>query len=318
MARVFGWLLVSALACGLSFAGDSPKDLLAAGKVDSAITTLNSRLASNASDADAYNLLCRSYFALGDWDRAVSNGEKAVKLEPSNSLYHLWLGRAYGEKADHSSFITAAGLAKKVRSEFERAVEIDPGSLIARLDLAEFYLEAPGMVGGGQDKARNQAAIIGKTNAAKEHWVYARIAEKNKDAPIAEKEYRAATETGQGSAEAWLNLAMFLRKQQRYDEMETALRKATAAPVNPPDVLVDSADTLLRAGRDFPFAIELLKRYLTGPTVEEAPAFKAQYLLGTLAEKQGDRAGAARAYRESLAMAQGFSRAQDALKRVGQ
>lgn len=298
------------------FAADSPKDLLSAGKVDSAIASLNARISSNQNDAEAFNLLCRSYWALGEWDRAVTNCEKAVSLESNSATYHHWLGRAYGEKADHSSFFTAAGLAKKVHTEFERAVDLNPDNQEARLDLAEFYLEAPGMVGGGQDKARAQAAILGKTNPSKEHWVYARIAEKNKDAPVAEKEYRTAIELSKGSSNCWLNLAMFLRKQQRYDEMDAAIRKATTPPVTPPEVLVDAAETLSRAGRDFPLAIELVQRYLAGPLVEEAPAFKAQYLLGTLLEKQGDRQGAARAYRASLALAQGFGRSQEALKRV--
>ena len=298
------------------FASDSPKDLLSAGKVDSAIASLNARISSNQNDAEAFNLLCRSYWALGEWDRAVTNCEKAVSLESNSATYHHWLGRAYGEKADHSSFFTAAGLAKKVHTEFERAVDLNPDNQEARLDLAEFYLEAPGMVGGGQDKARAQAATLGKTNPSKEHWVYARIAEKNKDAPVAEKEYRTGIDLSKGSSNSWLNLAMFLRKQQRYDEMDAAIRKATTPPVTPPEVLVDAAETLSLAGRDFPLAIELVQRYLSGPLVEEAPAFKAQYLLGTLLEKQGDRQGAARAYRASLALAHEFGRAQEALKRV--
>ena len=314
--RPISHLAVMLLALMPVFAADSPKDLLSAGKVDSAIASLNARISSNQNDAEAFNLLCRSYWALGEWDRAVTNCEKAVSLESNSATYHHWLGRAYGEKADHSSFFTAAGLAKKVHTEFERAVDLNPDNQEARLDLAEFYLEAPGMVGGGQDKARAQAAILGKTNPSKEHWVYARIAEKNKDAPVAEKEYRTAIELSKGSSNCWLNLAMFLRKQQRYDEMDAAIRKATTPPVTPPEVLVDAAETLSRAGRDFPLAIELVQRYLAGPLVEEAPAFKAQYLLGTLLEKQGDRQGAARAYRASLALAQGFGRSQEALKRV--
>ena len=286
--------------------------------MDTAIASLNTQVASNANDAEAHNLLCRAYWAYGDWDRAVTSCEKAVQLDNNSSVYHNWLGRAYGEKADHSSFLTAAGLAKKVRTEFERAVQLNPDNLAARMDLAEFYLEAPGMVGGGQDKARAQAALIGKTNPAKEHWVYARIAEKNKDVPVAEKEYRTAIELSNGSADAWLNLGMFLRKQQRYDEMDGALRKATVSPVKPPEVMVDAADTLLRAGRDYPYAIDLLKRYLAGQTVEEAPSFKAHYLLGAILEKQGDRQGASHAYQESLALARGYGRAQEALKHLGQ
>ena len=60
-----------------------------------------------------------------------------------NSLYELWLGRIYGEKASRVGFLSAAGLAKKVRTSFERAVQLDPKNWEARVDLAEFYLQAP-------------------------------------------------------------------------------------------------------------------------------------------------------------------------------
>jgi Flp pilus assembly protein TadD len=131
-----------------ALASDAPSELLAAGRVDDAIVTLSSRISSAPNDAASHNLLCRAYFAVSNWDRAVSECEKAVSLEPNNGEYHLWLGRTYGEKADASNFFTAAGLAKKVRTEFERAVALDPNSAVARTDLAEFYLEAPGIVGG--------------------------------------------------------------------------------------------------------------------------------------------------------------------------
>jgi len=59
-----------------------------------------------------------------------------------------------------------------------------------------------------------------------------------------------------------------------------------------------------------------LKLYLSSPTVEQAPAFKAHYLLGTILEKQGNREQAAEQYRASLSMAKSFSRAQAALERL--
>jgi len=73
---------------------------------------------------------------------------------------------------------------------------------------------------------------------------------------------------------------------------------------------------LYRAGRSYPFAVELLQRYLATGPVEAAPAFKAHYLLGTLLEKQGDKAGAASEYRASLALVRSFGMAQQALNRV--
>ena len=300
------------------WASDSPSALLAAGRVDEAITSLSGRLHSTPNDAASHNLLCRAYFSMSQWDRAISACEKAVALEPNNGEYHLWLGRAYGEKADASNFLTAAGLARKVRTEFERAVALDPYDAAARTDLAEFYLEAPGIVGGGQDKARAQADVLIRLDPANAHWVLGRLAEKNHDASAAEKEYRSAIQASGGGANAWLNLALFYRSSGRLDEMHDALKHTAEAPLDKPEVLVDAATTLFRANRDLPLATELLRRYLASTTVEQAPPFKAHYLLGSILEKQGDRQGAAREYQTALALAKDFGRAREALTRVSQ
>jgi tetratricopeptide (TPR) repeat protein len=308
--------LAALILPAIAAAADSPSDLLAAGRVDDAIITINGKLNNAPNDAASHNLLCRAYFAVSNWDRAISACERAVSLQPNSSEYHLWLGRSYGEKADASSFLTAAGLAKKVRNEFERAVQLDPGNVPARVDLAEFYLEAPGIVGGGQDKARAQADLVAKLNPAKAHWIQGRLAEKNKDLPTAEREYRAAIDASRGGANAWLNLALFYRKTGRLDEMQDALKKAADAPLDQPEVLVDAASTLLRANRDLPFATQLIRRYLASATVEQAPPFKAHYLLGTILEKQGDREGAAKEYQSALLLAKDFGRAREALNRM--
>lgn len=309
-------LLAAFVFPAIAAAADSPTELLAAGRVDDAISTLSSRISATPNDAASHNLLCRAYFAEGNWDRAIAACEKAVSLQPNIGEYHLWLGRTYGEKADASNFFSAAGLAKKVRTEFERAVQLDPDNVSARTDLAEFYLEAPGIVGGGQDKARAQAEIVAKLNPAKAHWIQGRLAEKNKDLSAAELEYRAAIDASHGGANAWLNLGLFYRKTGRLDEMQNALKKAAAAPMDQPEVLVDAASTLLRANRDLPFATELVRRYLASSTVEQAPPFKAHYLLGNILEKQGDKAAAAQEYQTALNMAKDFGRAREALNRV--
>src|SRR5882672_6488850 len=300
----------------VAVSSDSPSDLLAAGRVDDAITTLSGKISSTPDDAASYNFLCRAYFAVSNWDRAISACEKAVTLAPSNGEYHLWLGRTYGEKADASSFFTAAGLAKKVRTEFERAVALDPKNAVGRTDLAEFYLEAPGIVGGGQDKARGQAEALSKLDPVKAHWVNGRLAEKNKDTPTAEREYRAAIAESHGAASAWLNLALLYRNGKRFDEMQDALKHVANAPIDRPDVLMDAASTLLRTNRDLPFAVQLVQRYLASPTVEQNPPFKAHYLLGNILERQGDKQGAVKEYQMALALAKDFGRAREALNRV--
>jgi tetratricopeptide (TPR) repeat protein len=311
-------LLVFAFFCllllSLAAVADSPKDMLAAGRVDDAITALNGQTSSNPRDAESMHLLCRAYFQYEDWDRAESRCKRAIELQPNNSGYHRWLGRIYGQKAERATL--PIGLALKTRDEFHRAAELDPTDTNAAIDVAEYYLEAPGMMGGGQDKAREQAKVIGKISPAQEHWVYARIAEKNKDYPAAEREYRQMIEVSKGNAEAWLNLAFFYRNRKRYDEMEQAFVKMSQAPIPAREVLVEAANSLLRTDRAFSFAIDLLKRYFAEGPVEEAPAFQAHYMLGQLLEKQGDKAGAAAEYRAGLALARNYEPARQALKRV--
>ncbi len=293
----------------------TPQDLLAVGRVDQAVQTLERQIQS-APSAESYNLLCRAHFELGDWDGGIPACEKAVELAPRNGLYHLWLGRIYGEKAGHAGVFSAAGLARKVRTEFERAVEFAPNSWEARTDLAEFYLEAPGIVGGGKDKARAQAELLVPLNPARAHWVKARLAQKDKNFGLAEEEYRAAVEASHGGARAWVDLAGFYRHTSRFEDMEQALRTAESSPLDYPGALVDGANILVSSGRDSPLAFRLLRRYMASTTVEEAPVFWARFLLGKLFENQGDAAAAADQYRSALAMAHNYRLAEDGLKRV--
>jgi tetratricopeptide (TPR) repeat protein len=297
------------------YAASSPRDLLAAGRVDEVIPILQQQIAHSPSDAEAYNFLCRAYFMLEQWDRGVEACERARNLDPQKSLYHLWLGRIYGEKASRAGMFSAAGLAKKVRISFERAVELDPRSWEARSDLAEFYVEAPAIVGGGKDKARQQAEEIQPLNPAMAHRVLAKIAEKDKDMALAEREYRAAIAASHSGAFAWFDLANFLFHANRLDEMDQAMHTLESSPVDRTESLRDAATVLLRADRNYPLAERLLRRYLSAP-VEEAPAFKAHDVLGHVLEKEGNRRAAADEYRAALALAHAYPRAQEDLRRV--
>ncbi len=309
-------VLLMLLAATAASVADSAREMISAGRIDDAIAELNGRLSSVPADAESANLLCRAYFELEDWDRAESSCKKAAVLNPNDSHFHLWLGRVYGERATRTNFLVATSLAAKVRAEFERAVQLNPDDVDARLDLARFYVEAPTIMGGGVEKAREQAQAVATVNPGREHWIYARIAEQKKDSATAEREYHQYIDLSHGDADAWLNLALFLRRQNRLDDMELAVVKLSQSPMPKLDVLVEAAEMLYRAGRSYPFATELLHRYLASGPVEAAPAFKARYLRGLLLEKQGDKAGAAQEYRASLALVRNFGTAQHALDRV--
>jgi cytochrome c-type biogenesis protein CcmH/NrfG len=317
MRRIFGILIFSLISiAGTLCRADSAQEMISAGRIDDAIAELNGRLSSAPSDAASSNLLCRAYYELEDWDRAEAACKKAVALDPANSVYHLWLGRVYGEKADRANFLSASALAVKVREEFERAVQLNPTDLDAQVDLAEFYILAPSIMGGGEQKAQALAQAIGHINPSREHWIYARIAEQKKDFPTAESEYHRSIDLGHGDAQPWLGFAEFYKRQKRLEDMDQALARVSQSPTANPDVLMEAAAILYQSGRDFPLATALLHRYLNATTVEAAPAFKARYLLGLLFEKEGDKAAAAEQYRASLSLASSFGMAQQALNRV--
>ncbi len=99
--------------------------------------------------------------------------------------------------------------------------------------------------------------------------------------------------------------------------MEQAVNSALKAPNRPATILCDAAEVLQEAGRNRVMAAQLVREYLNSKDPsDEYPLFAAHYLLGSVLEKSGDRAGAAQQYRASLELAHGFERAQAALKRV--
>jgi tetratricopeptide (TPR) repeat protein len=288
------------------------------GSMNDAIRLLKERTQQAPNDAEAYHLLSRAYYELEDWDNSIHAAERAVQLDPQSSEYHLWLGRAYGNKAERSSWFTALMLARKTRTEFEKAVQLDAANVDARSDLAEYYMEAPGFLGGGTDKARAEAGQLSAYNAAAAYWVTARLSEKAGNLSDAEQQYRKAIEASSDPGGEWLNLASFYRHQKRYPEMESAIQQAVAYQKKKSNVLFDAADMLYRAGRNFPGAAQLVKMYIASHHVQkdDPPTFQAHYLLGEILEKQGDKKGAADEYRAALAQASDYRQAQKALERV--
>lgn len=116
--------------------------------------------------------LGRITFAEGQYDAAANWFEQAVELEDENSDFHLWLGRAYGHQAQSAFVWRQLFLARKVKQQFEQAVTLDPDHVAARWDLMEYYLKAPGFLGGSWDKAKAQAREIEQRDAleGKEAW----------------------------------------------------------------------------------------------------------------------------------------------------
>jgi tetratricopeptide (TPR) repeat protein len=287
---------------------------LQAGEADKALALLNSLPPSSASLAEAHNLQCRVRFTLEQWDAAVAECDQAVRLDGQNSDYHLWLGRALGEKAARASFLSAFSLAKRTRAEFEESARLNPRNAEALADLGDFYRQAPGVVGGGIEKAQAIAAQLDKVDPARAHELRGRIAEQRKDYATAEQEFKQAVAAGAHPALQWTTLAGFYSRRKRFDEMESAVRSligATAHDKHAAVALYDGAGLLAESNRDPALAAKMLDDYLAGSAkTEEAPAFIAHIRLARLEDQLGDPAAADRERAAALALAHEYKPAQ--------
>jgi tetratricopeptide (TPR) repeat protein len=310
-------LLALAAALHLTASDDVPERLMKAGHADEALQALNLHVQENPRDAAAFNLLCRTYYQLELWDTAIFMAEKSIALEPHNSVYHQCMGRAAGRKAEVSNPFTAFNLARKVRAELERAVAFDGDNIPARADLSEYYLEAPGFLGGDKHKARLQAEAIAPHDPALARYITARVEEKMHTGR-AEEEYKKAIEaSANDAARYWIELASYYRRSGRLQDMESAIVRSLVATRHNATPEFDGASMLRDAGRNLPGAIQMLRSYLASdPASEDAPAFRAHYLLGEILEKQGDRRSAQEQYRAAMELASRFRPARDALARV--
>jgi tetratricopeptide (TPR) repeat protein len=326
--RVASRIVLSVFLLGITasaYADVPPAQILEAvrgdltqGRADQGLQALGQVLAQDPQNAEAHNLRCRIFMQEQRWSDAIKSCQSAVRLMPDNSNYHLWLARAIGEKADRVSFITAFRMAKQIHQEFETAARLDPHNANALSDLGEFYVDAPGIVGGGMDKADPVAQQLEAFAPDRAHYLRARIAEGQKDYARAEEEYKAAIEHSKDPADAWMDLASFYRKRQRWDDMIQAVHKGAALDTPHGVASADGASVLIRAGRDLPFARQLLEQYLASSNKsEDAPAFQTHVQLGKLLTSLGDASGAQQQFAASVELAKDYQAGTQAATNSG-
>src|SRR5260370_27187632 len=157
---------------------------------------------------------------LGDYKKATEVFEKAIALDSTKAEYVHWLGRTYGRRAETGSPVTAPGCASKARQMFEKAYTMDPTNQEAVNDLFDFYLQAPGFLGGGLNKAEALAKHIAQLDAAEGHYAQAQIDDKRKEYAAAEEQLRRAAELPRRQVGLVLDIAKYLSKRVPVKESE--------------------------------------------------------------------------------------------------
>ena len=231
-------------------------------------------------DAEAYELIGRNLYMEGDFKKAGEAFEKAVAAEPGRSDGFLWLARAYGRRAEGSNPFTAPGYASKARQNFEKAVQLDPRNLDALNDLFDYYMEAPGILGGGVEKAQALVPRIAQVSEGDSQSALSKLAEKRKQYAAAEDHLRRAIQAAPQHVGRYIDLAQFLTKQGRHQEADESFARADKVAPNSPELMFAKAELYIKSGRHLQVARDLLKRYLTSAiTPDDPPRKEALKLL---------------------------------------
>jgi tetratricopeptide (TPR) repeat protein len=281
------------------------------------VTVLLPHSLSAATTAAEYAAAGKTALDRDEYQKAADLYQKAIALEPKNAEHHFWLGAAHGEAAQAGNVFSQASNGKRAKAALEKAVELDPRHIEARLALLTFYLFAPGFMGGGEDKAMAQAAEIRKIDAIDGHRAYSRIYARQKKTDLVRKEYVDAVREQPNSARAHYFLGNFHLREKNYP---AALHEYEMALKLDPQFMptyVSLGQHAANSGTNFERGEEALRKYLTyKPTSREPGHAAAWYSIGVIQEKQGKKAEARASFNNALKLAPTDKNVIEALKRV--
>lgn len=311
-----GWSGAAALA-GQSSIAEAQHDYNA-GRYNRAVDTLNSAIAKSPDDASLHFLLGQSYYQLGEFPRAAASLERAVQLAPKDSEYRDWLAKSYGRRAEQSVFLSAMSWARKTHREFEIAVELDPENFEARRDLIRFEMNAPSVVGGGDDKALKHIEALEKINPIQGQLARGEFLATKKRMPEADAVFSKILESNSDQVGVYFEVSDYYRDRPNAEKMGEAIDKAEHLDPEDRRLRFYKGVLLVMEGSSPGEAELLLKSYIaTVPDNSDLPPHAAaREWLGKLYESLGRFSEAAEEYRLAISLDPHNKRVEEDLKRV--
>lgn len=268
-------------------------------------------------EAEKYIGLCKSSLEKEKPDEAVKYAIKAVEIDDSNSQYHYWLGQAYGLKAQKASIFSKFSYAKKCKKEWIKAVELDPENIEARMGLLNYYLQAPGIAGGSNKKAKQQAAEVIKIDPLRGHMAMAQIHEDEKDFSKAEQEYIKATEVNPEDTGPYYSLGYFYQNREKYDKARETFFKILKIDSVDMGAYYQLGRTAVYSGENLKEGITYFKKYLEHKPKLNNPTWAyAHWRLGMVYEKLGNKEQAISEYEKAIELDPDNKEAKESLKKV--
>lgn len=278
--------------------------------------------AARANDRDpwAHYWWGRALFSEDKPGAAAERLERAIALDAQQAEFHLWAGHSYGVDAQRANVLRQPMLARRVKAAYERAVALDPSLVDARMGLLQFYLQAPGFMGGSPAKAREQAQALLGINPVQGRIAFATIASRDKDWAGVERELVALVREQPDSGRGAAALANFYADRNQPDDAFRAYDQWLAR--HPQDALglYGVGRTAAVTGQQLDRGVQALTQVLALPddARERGGVSKATVLwrLGMIHEKAGRKPDARTAYAEALRLAPDLRGAREGLKRV--
>ena len=259
----------------------------------------------------------KKHLNAGRIDAAIESGESAVEALAQDSFAWVWLGRAYAQQAIKASLLGKPRWARKARDAYEKAVALDGSNLEARYDLLQYYLAAPGFLGGGRDKAVGQVTALRERDTSMGFLAAALLARHDGQAAEVERLLREGLKLDPGSTRLRYNLSWQLQADKRWGEIRALWEELLA--VNPDDPLAHYQLGRLSAvsGEALDAGLSHLDAFLANPRTSDAmsPA-AAQWRRGQILEKLGRRAEAIAAIEEALRLEPELAQARTDLDRL--
>lgn len=268
----------------------------------------------NKEFASAQYYLGRVAFDEKKYDEAEEFFEAAIDVNNKVADYHTWYGNTLGTIASDANLFKQASLGPKMKSAWEKAVELDPKTVDARESLIQYYLQAPAIAGGSVDKAIEMANEIKKIKPAEGHRQLGNIYYREKKFAEAEKEFIAMTKV---DATLTPGLANFYVLQKQYDKAFAISDEALKQ--NPADMTATYQIGKLSAlsGLQLDRGEAALKKYLNYQPQKNEPSHAgANMRLAQIMEKRGKKSEAKSLYQLALKGDATLKEAKEGLERV--
>ena len=252
-----------------------------------------------------------------DAPKAVDLLEEAVELNPRSSEYYDWLGKAYGTQAQKAGKLKQPFLAKKTKDAWEKAIVLDPNNLEAREDIIQYYLQAPGFLGGSKEKARDAAFEVKKRNAYRGAFVVANVCGAIKDQPCVEREMKSVIANFPDSASGYSSLAAYYANARDYERAFAVVEARLKARPSDPAALYSFGRTASLSGQNLERGEQALRAYIAAPLSGGPAVANAHHRLGMIAERRGAKDVARREYQTALQLNPNLQEAKKALAALG-